>query len=65
MLLIIRTYKYIVHTGLQQEIQFLFGKLPSAVINFMRSGWGFQYIEQCDFRVDVMPFLLVYANMCT
>ena len=37
----------------------------SDAISFLRSGWGFQEIEKCDFRADFMPFLLVYANMCT
>ena len=60
----IRTYKYIVHAGLQQEIQIIFGK-TSDVIGFLRSGWGFQYIEKGDFRADLMPFLPVYANMFT
>ena len=63
MLLMIRTYKYIVHAGLQQEIQIIFGKHD--VISFLRSWWRFQHIENGDFGADLMPFLLVYANMCT
>ena len=64
MLLVIRTYKYIVHAGLQQEIQIMFGK-TSDLISVLRSGLGIQFIEKGYFRADLMPFFLVYVNMCT
>ena len=45
MLLMIRTYKYFVHTGLQQEIQIIFGQCYQLSAKWV----GFQYIEKGDF----------------
>ena len=55
----IRTYKYIVHAGLQQEIQIIFGKLLLSA--FCEVGGGFSVLKKVIFE----PFLLVNANMCT
>ena len=62
MLLMICTYKYIFHAGLQKEIQITFGKLLM-LSAFCEVGGGFQYIENDVCRADLMQFLLVYANM--
>ena len=49
MLLMIRTYKYIVHAGLQQEIQIIFGKrlMLSA---FCEVGGGFSILKKVIFE---------------
>ena len=65
MVLVIRTYKYIIHDGLQQEIHIIFGKLLMLSAFCEVSGGISIIIEKCDFRADLMPYLLVYANMST
>ena len=63
MLLMIHTYKYIFHAGLQQEIQITFGKLQM-LSAFCEVG-GVQCIENGVCRAGLMQFLLVYTNMYT
>ena len=64
MLLMIRTYICIVHAGLQQEIHIILGKLLM-LSAFCKVGGGFSILKKGDFRADLMPFLLVSANMRT
>ena len=45
MLLMIHTYKYIVHAGLQQEIQVIFGKLLM-LLAFCEVGGGFSILKK-------------------
>ena len=45
----IRTYRYIVHAGLQQEIQILFGKLLM-LSAFCEVGEGFSILKKLIFE---------------
>ena len=49
MLLMIRTYKYIVHAGLEQEIQILFGKILM-LSAFCGVGGGFSILKKVIFE---------------
>ena len=53
--------------GYNKELKLHLGK--SDVIRLRRSRLGFQYIEKCDFRADLMSSLVIeadkYADMCT
>ena len=49
MLLMILTYKYIVHAGLQQEIQIILGKLLM-LSAFCKVGGGFSILKKVIFE---------------
>ena len=49
MLLMSRTYKYIIHAGLQQEIQIIFGKLL-ILSAFCEVGGGFSILKKVIFE---------------
>ena len=49
MLLMIRTYKYIVHAGLQQEIQIILGKLL-ILSAFCKVGGDFSILKKVIFE---------------
>ena len=58
----IRTYKYIVHAGLQQEIQIIFGK-PLMLPAFCEVGGGFSILKKVIFE-QIQGHFFQFIRIC-